>query len=72
MGRPERPGAAVFEMSVDGPLGPLLRCALKPRVVVRSGPCTVLRAASPADLVELVELLISADLAIDSVRAVAS
>jgi hypothetical protein len=68
---PERPGLGVFEMSVEGPLGPLLRCALKPRVVVHSGRCTVLRVASPADLVELVELLISADLAIDSVRPAA-
>jgi len=40
-------------------------------VVVHSGRCTVLRVASPADLVELVELLISADLAIDSVRPAA-
>lgn len=71
MDLPERPGLGVFEMSIDGPLGPLLRCALRPRVVVDSGRCTVLRAASAADLVDLVERLISADLAIDSVRAVA-
>jgi hypothetical protein len=65
-------GLTEFELSVEGLLGPLFRSALRPRSVVASGGCTVLRADSSADMVELVAALISADLSIDSIRRVTS
>jgi hypothetical protein len=68
----EQPAPLVFELSVEGALGPVLRSALLPRTVVRSGGCTVLRAAGPdRDLVALVAELSGMNLTIDSVRVMA-
>ena len=64
-------GPAVFELSVEGRLGPVLRAALRPRTVAETGECTVLRTpSSEHDLVELVRILVAAGLRIESVRAV--
>jgi hypothetical protein len=66
------PGPAVFELSVEGTLGPVLRAALRPRTVVERGECTVLRTLSHEhDLVELVRIMVAAGLRIESVRSVA-
>ena len=59
----------VFELIVEGPLGPVLRSALLPRKVVWSGRCMVLRTSgSSPDLAGLVAELALLDLTIDSVR----
>jgi hypothetical protein len=63
----------VFELSVAGPLGPILRSALLPRMVVWSGRCTVLHTSgSSPDLAGLATELALLDLTIDSVRVLAS
>jgi len=63
----------VFEVTVDGPLGALLRAALLPRRVVWSGACTVLRTScSGRDLDGLVADLTCQDLTVDSVSATAT
>ena len=61
----------VFELSVEGALGPLLRCAVRPGSVVGEGLCTVVRIrGSDRDLVEVVGLLDRAGLLIESIRLV--
>jgi len=41
-------GAAVFELTITGEVGPVLRQAMSPHRVVRSDICTILYARSDA------------------------
>lgn len=55
----ERPSDALFEVTIAGSLGPLLRFALSPCRTAPPQESTVLRVAQPAgrDLVDLVDRL---------------
>lgn len=60
-------GGGVFELTVEGALGPVLRCALRPSTVEESHTCTTVRTAGDCDLTGLVELLDSNGLVIEEV-----
>ena len=63
----ETRGGGIFELTIQGTLGPVLRCAVRPgRLVDEPHTCTTLRAAAP-DAVDLVQLLDSHGLSIESV-----
>jgi len=55
-----RPACAAYEVTVVGPLGPMLRAAFPEQHFVAIEPCTVIRVRVPADrdldLVDLVGL----------------
>jgi hypothetical protein len=59
----------VFELTVEGELGPVLRCALQPDVVERQS-CTVFRATAGAGLglADLVGMLDAEGLTVESIR----
>lgn len=63
---------AVFELTVEGEVGPVLRSALRPSCVAEGRPCTILRttASADTDLTDLVKLLDSEGLKIESVHIV--
>ena len=60
-------GGGVFEFTVDGALGQVLRCALRPNSVDESRTCTTIRTTGDDDLPGLVERLDSFGLLIDAV-----
>jgi hypothetical protein len=63
----ESPAGVVFELTVQGTLGPVLRCAVRPsRSVDEPHICTTLQATA-LDVVQLVRTLDSHGLAIESV-----
>ena len=59
----------VFELTVAGELGPVLRCALQPDAVEQQ-PCTVFRATAGAGLgvADLVGMLDAEGLTVESIR----
>ncbi|MFD7072899.1 hypothetical protein ACFU7D_21445 [Nocardioides sp. NPDC057577] len=59
----------VFELTVEGELGPVLRCALQPDAVERH-PCTTFRATAGAglDLADLVGMLDAEGLTVEDIR----
>ncbi|MFD4324661.1 hypothetical protein ACFWQC_08510 [Nocardioides sp. NPDC058538] len=59
----------VFELTVEGELGPVLRCALHPDAVARR-PCTTFRATAGAGLgvADLVGMLDAEGLTVESIR----
>ncbi|MER6940514.1 hypothetical protein ABTX24_02575 [Nocardioides sp. NPDC127514] len=59
----------VFELTVEGELGPVLRCALQPDAVEQQ-PCTVFRATAGAGLgmADLVGMLDAEGLKVESIR----
>jgi hypothetical protein len=57
----------VFELTVEGALGPVLRCALRPGRVEESHTCTTIRTVGVQNVPGLVELLDSIGLLIDGV-----
>ncbi|MEU6135161.1 hypothetical protein [Nocardioides sp. NPDC047086] len=59
----------LFELTVEGDLGPVLRCALQPAVAERR-PCTIFRATAGAGagVAELVGVLDAEGLTIDDIR----
>ncbi|HET6654553.1 MAG TPA: hypothetical protein VFH10_18085 [Nocardioides sp.] len=60
-------GGGIFELTVQGSLGPVLRCAVRPgRSVEEPHTCTTIRAVAP-DVVDLVRVLDSHGLSIESV-----
>jgi hypothetical protein len=65
-------GSAVYELTVAGAIGPVLRCALKPHKVERTQICTILRAGASADrdLVDLMLILESRGLNVEDVSRV--
>jgi hypothetical protein len=67
----ERPRSSVYELTVVGALGPVLRCALGPEATAYLRPQTVMRADFPdgADLVDVVLLLEARGLEIAQVSA---
>ena len=67
MTRAEPAGGGVFELTVEGTLGPVLRCAVRPgRAIDEPHTCTTLHAVA-TDVEGLVELLDSHGLSIESV-----
>ena len=62
-------GTTEFELTVEGGLGPVLRCALRPSSVAASRRCTTIRAVSD-DVAALVALLDSYGLRIEGVWVV--
>ncbi|HEU4947663.1 MAG TPA: hypothetical protein VFT31_10955 [Kribbella sp.] len=66
-----REPAAVYELTVVGALGPVLRMALEPCATASSQLQTILRTKLPADrdLVDLVALLESRGLQIETLAA---
>jgi hypothetical protein len=63
----ESPGGGIFELTVQGTLGPVLRCATRPgQSVDEPHTCTSFRATAP-DVVQLVRTLDSHGLVIESV-----
>ena len=68
MRRGETTGGGIFELTVDGTLGPVLRSAVRPgRSVDEPHTYTTLCAAAATDLVGLIQLLDSYGLSIESV-----
>ena len=63
---------AVYELTIKGGLGPVLRSALTPGGVSRSEVCTILRAseASGRDLVDLLLLIQEKGLTVEDVFAI--
>lgn len=59
--------ATEFELTINGGLGPVLRHALGPELVVRTRACTTFVAESGADLDVLVDRLHCLGLRIESV-----
>ncbi|MER7604492.1 hypothetical protein [Nocardioides sp. NPDC127503] len=59
----------VFELTVEGELGPVLRRALRARAVERQ-PCTIFRATAEAGsgVAELVRILDAEGLTVESIR----
>lgn len=55
------PGAgqapARYELTVAGRIGPVLRCALRAHGGGTAHTCVVVRAVSPADLIDLMQVL---------------
>ena len=62
-----QPGAGLFELTVAGALGPVLRCALRPNSVDEPHTTTTIRAAAHSDISGLVELLDSHGVVIEGV-----
>jgi hypothetical protein len=62
-------GPAMYELTVAGAIGPVLRSALKPHKVERTQICTILRAGASADrdLVDLMLMLESRGLKVEDV-----
>lgn len=60
----------MFELTVEGELGPVFRSALKPRRVAEAWACTIFRttAGAGSDLIDLVKLLDSEGLTIESIH----
>jgi hypothetical protein len=58
----------VFQLVIDGSLGPMLRSALRPSDIEQSRPRTTIRTATHEDLTALVGLLAEHGLVIESVR----
>ena len=70
MNRPVSPEeGAVFELTVEGELGPVFRSALRPRRVAEAWACTIFRITAGAGsyLIDLVKLLDSEGLTIESI-----
>jgi hypothetical protein len=65
-------GPAIYELTVAGALGPVLRCALRPHKVARTQLCTILRIRPSADrdLVDLMERLESRELKVEDVSRI--
>ena len=65
-------GPAMYELTVAGAIGPVLRCALKPHKVEKTQICTILRAGASADrdLVDLMLMLESRGLKVEDVSRV--
>jgi hypothetical protein len=65
-------GPAVYELTLAGAIGPMLRCALRPHEVARTQLCTILRARGSADgdLVDLMLLLESRGLQVEDVSRI--
>jgi hypothetical protein len=61
------PGAAVYELTVRGALGPVFHAAVAPNRVTRTDVCTTLRArvASSIDLVDVLLLVAERGLTIE-------
>lgn len=59
----------VFELTVEGELGPVLRRALQPGVAARQ-PCTIFRATAGAGsgVADLVAMLDAEGLTVESIR----
>ena len=59
----------MFELTVEGELGPVLRCALQPGVAERQ-PCTIFRATADAGsgVADLVRMLDAQGLTVESIR----
>ncbi len=59
----------VFELTVEGELGPVLRCALQPDAVERR-PCTTFRTTASAGLgvADLVGMLDAEGLTVENIR----
>jgi hypothetical protein len=66
----EPDGGGVFELTVEGALGPVMRSVLRASSVHESHACTTIRTAADCDLTGLVELLDSQGLVIEGVWVV--
>lgn len=73
MSEPTSGGPAVYELTVAGALGPVLRAALQPHDTCKTEACTVMRAgaADHRDIVDLVRLLDSKGLRVEGVSRIA-
>lgn len=60
-------GGGVYEVTVEGALGPVMRCALRPDRADDADTCTTIRVAAEADLPGLVGMLESHGLVIQAV-----
>jgi hypothetical protein len=61
-------GPAIYELTVAGALGPVLRCALRPHKVAQMQVCTILRwTAADRDVVDVMLLLESKGLTVEDV-----
>jgi hypothetical protein len=60
-------GGGSFELTVEGALGPVLRCALGASIVGESQVCATLRGTGTPDLMALVDLLDANGLLIEDV-----
>jgi hypothetical protein len=70
-GRDAQPASAVYELTIRGGMGPVIRSALTPHGVSRSEVCTILRAgASGRDLVDLLLLIEEKGLTVEGVFAI--
>jgi hypothetical protein len=69
MSETEPDAEVVFELTVEGELGPVLRCALQPRAAERR-PCTIFRATADASsgVADLVAMLDAEGLTVESIR----
>ena len=65
-------GPLVYEFTVTGPVGPVLRAALRPHAVARSSECTIMRVehADSRDLVDLLQRLSREGLSVEEVAKI--
>jgi hypothetical protein len=57
----------VYELTIRGSIGPVFRSAVQPHAVIRTGVCTILRARTETDLVELFRLVRECGLSVEGV-----
>jgi hypothetical protein len=64
--------SAVYELTILGSIGPVVRSAVTPHIVTRSGVCTILRARTSPEmsLVDLFRLIREKGLSIEGVFAI--
>jgi hypothetical protein len=74
MSRGGSSGPAIYELTVAGAIGPVLRSALKPHQVARTKICTILRAggSTDRDLLDLMLLLESRSLNVEDVSRIST
>ena len=66
------PGPAIYEFTIAGALGPVLRAALQPHDACNSQKCTIMRVERNAsrDIVDLVAVLNAKGLKVEEVSKV--
>lgn len=69
-GRDAEAAPAVYELTVKGGMGPVIRSALTPSGVSRSDVCTILRVSSGRDLADLLLLIQEKGLTVEGVFAI--
>jgi hypothetical protein len=45
-GKPSREHGALYELTISGPIGPVIRSALRPHATAPSRACTIVRTAA--------------------------